>query len=71
MMNTNHLDEGKIQEMVNNMFQSHFTEFNHRYEILATEIMSLKQIIMKLQSYTLDINKTMAKETYSITIRYS
>ena len=62
MMNTNHLDEGKIQEMVNNMFQSHFTEFNHRYEILATEIMSLKQIIMKLQSYTLDINKTMAKE---------
>ena len=62
MMNTNNLDEGKIQEMVNNMFHSHFTEFNHRYEILATEIMNLKQIIMKLQSYTLDINKTMAEE---------
>lgn len=43
-----------------------FEEFNHRYEVLATEILNLKHIVMKLQSYTLDINKTLVEERIQI-----
>lgn len=41
-------------------------EFNHRYEVLASEILNLKHIVMKLQSYTLDINKTLVEERIHI-----
>jgi hypothetical protein len=41
-------------------------EFNHRYEVLASEILNLKHIVMKLQSYTLDINKTLVEERIQI-----
>ena len=58
----NNLDEGKIQEYIHTVIQTHLSEYDHRFEILATEIANLKQIVMKLQSYTLDINKTMAEE---------
>lgn len=37
-------------------------EFDHRYNLLANEIVNLKQIILKLQSYTLDVNKVIIKE---------
>ena len=48
------------------MLESHFSEFNHRYEILASEILNLKHIVMKLQSYTLDINKTLVEERIQV-----
>jgi len=34
-------------------------EYNHRFEILADEIANLKDIVLKLQSYTMDVNKTL------------
>ena len=37
-------------------------EFNNRFEILAQEIDSLKDIVLKLQSYTMDVNKMLIDE---------
>jgi hypothetical protein len=37
-------------------------DFQNRFEILATEIADLKDIVLKLQSYTMDINKTLLEE---------
>jgi len=58
------MDEVAI--FVQNMMVEHFAEFNHRYEILAEEIVNLKHIVMKLQSYTLDVNKALIEERVHI-----
>lgn len=40
-------------------FQS---EYDSRFNILVTEINQLKDIVMKLQAYTMDVNKTLLEE---------
>ena len=47
-----------VQELMN----EHILEFDHRYELLATEIEDLKDAFMKLQTFTMDINKTLEEE---------
>jgi len=42
------------------------SEFNDRYELLATEIQSMKDIVLKLQSYTMEVNKTLMEERVRI-----
>jgi len=37
-------------------------EFSSRFDILAEEISNLKDIVLKLQSYTMDVNKTLLEE---------
>lgn len=37
-------------------------EFDKRFEILAEEINNLKDMLLKLQSYTLEVNKTLMEE---------
>ena len=60
-------NELNIETIIEKVAQSQlFEEFNARYEILASEIMTLKHIVMKLQSYTLDINKTLVEERIQI-----
>lgn len=41
-------------------------ELNEKFEILATEIADLKDIVLKLQSYTMEVNKTLMEERISI-----
>lgn len=41
-------------------------EMQSRYEILAREIVDLKDIVLKLQSYTMDVNKTLLEERIHI-----
>ena len=41
-------------------------EFNTRFEIMATEISDLKDTIIKLQSYTMDVNKMLLNERIQI-----
>jgi hypothetical protein len=41
-------------------------EFNNRYELLATELQSVKDIVLKLQSYTMEVNKTLMGERFRI-----
>ena len=37
-------------------------EYNHRFEIFADEIANMKDIVLKLQSYTMDVNKALMDE---------
>jgi len=37
-------------------------EFNNRFELLAQELGDLKDIVLKLQSFTMDVNKTLLEE---------
>ena len=55
-----------IELLVQHILHEHLSEFNHRYELLAEEIIDLKHIVMKLQSYTLDVNKTLIDERIQI-----
>lgn len=41
-------------------------EFETRFEILAEEISNLKQIVLSLQSYTMDVNKMLLEERQNV-----
>ena len=41
-------------------------EFNNRFEMIVTEMNSLKDIVMQLQTYTMDVNKTLFNERIQI-----
>ena len=38
------------------------SEYDHRYDVLANEIHQLKDMVMKLQTYTMDVNKMLIDE---------
>jgi hypothetical protein len=52
----------EIDEIIANSIKNHIIEFDSRYEILATEIASLKEFVLSLQTYTFDVNATLDKE---------
>ena len=41
-------------------------EFNSKFEILAGELAELKDIVLKLQTYTMDVNKTLYEERIQV-----
>lgn len=41
-------------------------EYNARFDIIADELASLKDTIMKLQTYTMEVNKTLMEERIRI-----
>jgi hypothetical protein len=60
-----------VQPVLNPVQQSSFDEetiaqlnndMNQRFELLATELGELKDIVMKLQSYTMDVNRTLLEQ---------
>lgn len=55
--------ELNIQENVDNNI---FEEFEARFDILAGEIADLKDIVLKLQAYTMEVNKTLLEERIHI-----
>jgi len=46
--------------------QDILNEINNRFEILAEEISNIKDIVLKLQSYTMDVNKTLLEERINV-----
>ena len=56
------INMNEVALLVQHMISEQYAEFNHRYEVLAEEILNLKMIVMKLQSYTLDVNKALIEE---------
>jgi hypothetical protein len=60
---TNHTVENSvdIQEQHN-----WIDEFNHRFEVLAEEMNNIKDIVLKLQSYTMEVNKTLLEERINV-----
>jgi hypothetical protein len=49
-------------EEINNLAD----EFNNKFEMLATEVAELKDIVLKLQAYTMEVNKTLMLERVRI-----
>jgi len=43
-------------------FSSFVDEINHRFQVLADEINLLKDTVLKLQGYTMDVNKVLLSE---------
>ena len=41
-------------------------EFDKRYEMLAQEVIEIKNIVMRLQTYTMDVNKMLMEERSQI-----
>jgi len=41
-------------------------EYNDRFELLAEEIVTMKDMVLKLQSFTMDVNKTLMDERIHI-----
>ena len=41
-------------------------EYEERFQVLANEIQSMKEIVLKLQTYTMDVNKTLLEERVQI-----
>jgi hypothetical protein len=44
----------------------HFNEFNERCELLATEILNIKNMVLDLQNYTMNVNKTLFEERINL-----
>ena len=59
---------GQPQQSVidDNAFSSVVEEFNNRFEVVAMEINNLKDVVLKLQSYTMEVNKTLLEERINI-----
>ena len=57
------LGEAQIDD---NAFSSMVEEFNNRFELVAMEINNLKDVVLKLQSYTMEVNKTLLEERINI-----
>ena len=47
------------------------SEYNSRFELLAEEIGNLKDIVLKLQSYTMEVNKTLMEERINVLSDFS
>jgi hypothetical protein len=49
-----------------NQFKSVIDEYNMRFDMIAEELISLKDTIMKLQTYTMEVNKTLMEDRIRI-----
>jgi septal ring factor EnvC (AmiA/AmiB activator) len=43
-------------------------EFDKRYEMLAEEIINIKNTVMQLQTYTMDVNKQLYEKSNKVTL---
>jgi hypothetical protein len=59
-------EEQQFETIPKEVFNAVVQEFNNRFEILAFEINSMKDTILKLQTYTMDVNKMLLEERTSI-----
>ncbi len=62
------VDTGGISktELINGQLTGIIEEFNDRFELIVTEINNLKDIIISLQSFTMDVNKSLMNERIHI-----
>lgn len=43
-------------------------EFEHRFQLLANEIDSIREIVLKLQSYTMDVNRKLLEDKHVLNV---
>lgn len=51
-----------IKQTVESIMYEYLSEFNERCEILANEISTIKNIVIELQSYTMNVNRMLLEE---------
>lgn len=56
-----------IKQTVESIMYEYLNEFNERCEILANEISSIKNIVIELQSYTMNVNRMLLEERMNAT----
>ena len=56
--NDNYVNTNDLNNIIN--------EFNNRFEIVASEIDEIKNILIKLQSFTMDVNKMLVDERIQV-----
>jgi hypothetical protein len=66
-------EQGPSQQNVNTIKELEISDNSHildemdsRFEILAQEISNLKDIVLKLQCYTMEVNKTLVEERINV-----
>jgi hypothetical protein len=52
--------------LIDNSITTILNEFNDRFDMIVNEVNVLKDIVIKLQSYTMDVNKTLLEERIQI-----
>jgi len=57
---------GSSEQVLPSNLNDVLDEFNHRFEVLAQEISTLKDTILKLQSFTMDVNKVLMNERVKV-----
>ena len=58
--------EASINEEIPSNFNDILSEFDDRFQLLAQELADVKNMLLKLQSYTMDVNKTLMEERIRI-----
>jgi hypothetical protein len=48
------------------LISNHINEYNHRFEMLATELLNVKNLLLELQSYTMGVNKLLFEERINV-----
>ncbi len=64
IMQSQSVDEQSAES--ENQFKSLIEEYNARFDIIADELASLKDTIMKLQTFTMEVNKTLMEDRIRI-----
>ena len=61
----------KLTSNDTNVFSEYIDDINLKFNLLAEEITNLKDTVLKLQTYTMDVNKTLLEERIHILSDYS
>lgn len=63
-LNTINEENNEVEDDINknSQLKEIVEEFDKRYELLAEEIVNLKNIVLSLQSYTMEVNKVLYDE---------
>jgi hypothetical protein len=62
----NNIQTPSVNSLPENAFEQLVEEFSHRFELLAEELSILKDTVLKLQTYTMDVNKALLEERIQI-----
>jgi len=62
----NNIQTPAVNSLPENAFDQLVEEFGHRFEVLAEELSVLKDTVLKLQTYTMDVNKALLEERVQI-----
>ena len=67
----NSTSDNKLTSADTNAFSEYVDDMNLKFSLLAEEITNLKDTVLKLQTYTMDVNKTLLEERINILSDYS